>query len=85
MPTFVFQLRDITRISGLTREILVAVTTNIDSREWRWKFISQNGLPPEHPRACQTDDVECFFSTLRDVVGKPFYIEAGTHKMYMYM
>ena len=29
----------------------------------------------EHPRASTTDDVECFFSVLRDMVGKDF-----THK-----
>ena len=29
----------------------------------------------EHPRASTSDDVECFFSVLRDVVGKDF-----THK-----
>ena len=33
------------------------------------------GIPPEHPRASTSDDVECFFSVLRDMVGKDF-----THK-----
>jgi len=34
-----------------------------------------NKLPPENPRACQTDDVECLFSVLRDVVGKHFMLK----------
>lgn len=32
-------------------------------------------LPPEHPRCSTTDDVECFFSVLRDVVGKDFTLK----------
>ena len=32
----------------------------------------ENGIPPEHPRASTSDDVECFFSVLRDMVGKDF-------------
>ena len=31
-----------------------------------------NNIPPEHPRASTTEDVECFFSVLRDT-------ERGTH------
>ena len=30
------------------------------------------GLQQEHPRASTTDDVECFFSVIRDAVGKHF-------------
>ena len=35
----------------------------------------EDGLPPEHPRASTTDDVECFFSVLRDMVGKHFTVK----------
>ena len=35
----------------------------------------EEGLPPEHPRASTTDDVECFFSMLRDCVGKHFTVK----------
>lgn len=35
----------------------------------------EEGVPPEHPRASTTDDVECFFSILRDFVGKHFTVE----------
>ena len=39
--------------------MLVGITTNIDSQEDRRK---RPDLPPEHPRASTTDDLECFFS-----------------------
>jgi hypothetical protein len=32
-------------------------------------------IGPEHPRACSTDDVECFFSVLRDNVGSNFTLK----------
>lgn len=35
----------------------------------------QEGLPPEHPRASTTDNVECFFSILRGFVGKHFTVK----------
>lgn len=70
-----FNIRDITAIRGFTRETLSALLVNIESREWRRQFNLSNGIPPEHPRSSTTDDVECFFSVLRDMVGKDF-----THK-----
>ena len=56
----------------MTRETLVALTTNVKSREQRRSYIVNNGLPQEHPRASMTDDMECFFSAIRDTVGKHF-------------
>ena len=53
----------------------MAVIANIESREWRRGFNVREGIPPEHPRACTTDDVECFFSVLRDAVGKDFTLK----------
>lgn len=38
-------------------------------------FSSQQIFQPEHPRACSTDDVECFFSVLRDIVGSNFTLK----------
>ena len=35
----------------------------------------ENNIPMEHPRASTTDDVECFFSVLRDNVGKDFTLK----------
>lgn len=46
--------------SGLTRETLIAVTTNIKSREQKRAFNTRNGYPPEHPCAATADNVECF-------------------------
>lgn len=63
-----------TAIREFTRETLVAVTSDIYTRNWRQEYNSSQGLPPEHPRSSTTDDVECFFSVLRDV-GK----ETGTY------
>ena len=42
---------------------------------WRRCYCRQHDLPPEHPRASTTDDVECFFSVLRDSVGKDFTLK----------
>ena len=35
----------------------------------------QNWYLSEHPRASTTDDVECFFSVMRDLVGKDFTLK----------
>ena len=66
---------DISSICGLSRETLVALTTDIESRELRRLTNMEEGLPPEHPRASTTDDVKCFFSMLRDNVGKHFTVK----------
>jgi len=67
--------RSISGVRGFSRETLVAVVANIESREWRKKFNSEHNVPAEHPRASTTDDVECFFSLLRDCVGKDFTLK----------
>ena len=69
-----FFCREISSICGFSRETLIAVTTDIESREQRRVTNMEEGLPPEHPRASTTDDVECFFSMLRDYVGKHFTV-----------
>ena len=50
----------------------MALFANIESREWRRAYNANHDILPEHPRASTTDDVECFFSVLRDSVGKDF-------------
>ena len=62
--TFFLLYSPIKSVRGLTRETLVAIETRL----WRSKFLSSPGLPPEHPRSSTTDDIECFFSVLRDTV-----------------
>ena len=57
---------------GFTREVLTALIANIETREWRRR---QDAQYPEHPRASSTDDVECFFSVMRDLVGANFTLK----------
>ena len=60
---------------GFTREVLIALTTTIESKEWiRRRNWCQN-MPPEHPRSSSTDDVECFFSLLRSMIGNHFTVK----------
>ena len=67
--------RPVNQVRGFTRETLIALAADIETRQWRRAFLLVNGLPPEHPRASTTDDVECFFSILRDTVGKDFKLK----------
>ena len=57
---------------GFTREVLTALIADIETREWRRRLDTQH---PEHPRASTTDDVECFFSVMRDLVGTNFTLK----------
>lgn len=52
-------------VIGFTRELVFALTTGIESVEWRRR-------PPENPCAGTTDDMECIFSIMRDLIGKHF-------------
>lgn len=63
--------RSVNNILGFSRETLAAVTTNIEGQEWRRRQINEQ-RPAVHPRSGTSDDVECFFSVLRDAVGKNF-------------
>ena len=67
--------RSINGVRGFSRETQIAVAANIESREWRRKYNHECNIPVEHPRASSTDDVECFFSVLRDTVGKDFTLK----------
>ena len=68
-------LRPLYGVCGFTQETLHALIANIEGRNWRQKFIKENGLPVDHPRSSTTDDVECFFSILRDIVGPNFTLK----------
>ena len=57
------------------RETLIGVTAGIETRLWKHSFNATKQIPPEHPRSSTTDDVECFFSVLRDCVGKDFTLK----------
>jgi len=67
--------RNVSGVRGFSRETLVALVANIESRDWRRIFNIKNNIPTEHPRASTTNDVECFFSMLRDNVGKDFTLQ----------
>jgi len=63
--------RSIAGMRGFSRETIIKLATNIEFLE----YLAANNKPPEHPRASTTDDVECFFSVLRDSVGKDFTLK----------
>ncbi|XP_065899778.1 uncharacterized protein [Dysidea avara] len=67
--------RSISGVRGFSRETLIALAPNIESREWRRNYNRGLNIPAEHPRASSTDDVECFFSVLRDTVGRDFTLK----------
>ena len=62
-------------VRGFSRETLIALAANIEPCKWRYHYTSNHNLPSEHPQASSTDDVECFFSVLHDIVGKDFTLK----------
>lgn len=67
-----FLNRPIKGIQGPTRETIVALVANIESREHRRAEGKARGLPPENPRASTTDDVEGIISLLHELLGLIF-------------
>lgn len=59
----------------MTQETFVALTTTIESQEWVMRQNQSMNKPPEHPQASTMDDVECFFSLLRNMIGKYFTVK----------
>ena len=59
-------------ICGFTREIIVGVVANLESRQLRREEYLVRQLSPEHPRASATDDVEGMFSLLHEILGNIF-------------
>lgn len=65
----------------MTRELVIALVANVESREIRRADYITRELKPEHPRALSSDDVEGFISLLHDMLGpvfdlKQFYDES---------
>ena len=52
--------------------MIVALVANIESQEQRRLHYQERKLPPEHPRASSTDDLEGFFSILHHLLGPVF-------------
>ncbi|CAB4001791.1 Hypothetical predicted protein [Paramuricea clavata] len=73
--------RPIRGIRGFTREVVVALTTNIESQEFRRRYGLEKGLLPEHPRAGSTDDLEGIFSFLHGLLG-PIFDEKDFHDAF---
>ena len=57
---FSYSDRPVDNVRGFTREVLIGISANIETRLWRHSFNIQHNIPIEHPRASTTDDVECF-------------------------
>ena len=68
-----------TNVLGFTRETVIALTTNIESMEWKRRHSANNNLPFENPRSSTTDDVECMFSIMRDLAGKHFTLRKARY------
>ena len=65
-------------VLGFTCETVIALTTNIESRE----YVRRTQNTPEHPRASSTDDVECLFSIMRDLAGKHFTLRTWNYNWH---
>ena len=63
--------RSVKDVLGFTCETIIALTTNIESHEWKQIEYAGSCLPQKHPCASSTDDVECLLS---DLVGKHFAV-----------
>ncbi|CAB3993849.1 Hypothetical predicted protein [Paramuricea clavata] len=64
--------RPVKGICGLTREVIVGLVANLESRELRRIEYIQRNIKPEHPRSSSTDDVESFISLLHEILGLNF-------------
>ena len=73
--------RDISSICGFSRETLIAVTTDIESRELKRVVNMEKGLPAEHSRASKTDDIECM---MRDFVGQHFTVKQVQYEFWKF-
>ena len=71
---YLFLTRPIKGICGFSMETLIAVTTNIESIEYRQRESERIGYP-EHPRAGTSDDVEAFISLLHRFLGNIFTVK----------
>ena len=62
----------------MTREVIIGLVANIETREQRREIYSAMKLPPEHPRASSTDDVEGIISLFHEILGSIFDIKELT-------
>ncbi len=67
-------VRPVKGLCGFSRETVVAITTNVESIEFRRRQNNEIGYE-EHPRAGTTDDVEAFFALLHRYLGLIFTLK----------
>ena len=75
LPLLHFFFRPIKGICGLTQETLAGLVANLESRELRRAEYQERGLPPEHPRASATDDVEGIIALMHEMLGDIFDVK----------
>lgn len=73
--------RSLSDVLGFSKETLMAVVTNIEGREWHRRDCASKNPSLEHPRANSTDDMECFFSLMRDSIGQNFTVKEAKFGM----
>ena len=66
--------RPVEYIGGFTTEVIIEITTNIESQEPRRCQSNEIGYP-EHLRAGLTEDLECFFGVARSRLGNVFTLK----------
>lgn len=64
--------RPLKGICGFTREVIVGLVANLESRRLRRLENIARSIPPEHPRSSSSDDVECFIALLHEMLGDIF-------------
>lgn len=67
--------RPIKGICGLTQETVIGLVANLESRELRRVQYQERGLPPEHPRASSSDDVEGIIALMHEMLGDIFDVK----------
>ena len=67
--------RPIKGICGFTQETIVGLVANLESRELRPVEYQKRGLPPEHPRASATVDVEGIIALKHETIGGIFDVK----------
>ena len=74
---YIVDYRSPNNILGCSKETTLALVTNriFEGHQWHRQNVCNQGIKPEHPRASSTDDVECFFSMMRDSIGSNFKVK----------
>jgi len=59
--------------------VVYALTSGIESIEWKRRENFRANRRVENPRSATTDDVECMFSVMRDLTGKHFTLRQARY------